>query len=138
MTAEPTLNKKMMLIFKTKSPNDVKIIFMPKGTFDMQQFFSQIEQPQFNILHQVWTDDRSKFREIQAEFWAPTDFDILFFYQIGIASGSFEVSIRVEEFASEDEIRTSQFGPYSKVSLNGFGNVTTVDLKVDEDYVQVD
>ena len=43
----------------------------------------------------------------QAEFWAPTDFDILLYYQLDVSEGSFEVAIELKHFYEESEIRSS-------------------------------
>ena len=49
---------------------------MPNGTFDDIKFLHP-EVPAFDYVKDVYTD----LVQTHFEFWAPTDFDILFYYQ---------------------------------------------------------
>lgn len=48
---------------------------------------------------------------------------MLVYYQPSFRQGYFKIAIDVFDFQNEDEIRNSQFGPYSNCSTNGYGTV---------------
>lgn len=89
---------------------------MPKGTFDEKQFKKDPSQPDFKTVYEVPADGEFTSKV----YWAPTDFDILFYYQIGLAAGYFQAFVQVKDFDSEAEIEDSLFGPYSRCSYNGY------------------
>ena len=64
-------------------------MFMPKDTFDERQFNRDPNQPEFEPVYEVAADGDFTSKV----YWAPSDFDVLFYYQIGLSAGYFQAFI---------------------------------------------
>lgn len=101
--------------------NDAKLFYMMHGSFSEKEFAPDPAYPKKPYFSQIeYINDAST---PVSEYWVPSDFDILMYYRPGHLKGHIKISLSVSPFPSEDFLRSSQFGPYSNCSLEGFGTV---------------
>ena len=72
--ADPELNAKVKLSIEASSIQEAVVAFMPQGRFDDEWLLGDDRMTDF--VREIKTGPQETF----LEFWAPTDFDVLFFY----------------------------------------------------------